>query len=272
MNIKVEQFKKKLEKLEKFIDNKEVFKEHELIEWIAACVSFFTEIGINNEIIRGFMKTFEFELPDENERLFSNAFRHKKIGPFKYNIDTEHKELGYEINSNSDFEFNKKPSKDIYYVRIAFVAAKAILQKEQREERIVPKFLILALSKNKKYSNLISSLELIEKSYQDKNADGLVKNSLTLLDSILNFDSKLKLKKPKGKLNCLIDNEDKRKKFGVSKDFVEALNNNRVIRNEEVMHKDLPLKYNIPFLVSLSFAHLVLLFLEITITTGKIIK
>ena len=96
--------------------------------------------------------------------------------------------------------------------------------------------------------------------------------SLTFLDSILNFNNTLKKEKSKGKLNCLIDNKDERKKFGVSKDFVEALNNNRVIRNEEVIHKDLPLKYNIPFLVSLSFAHLVLLFLEVTIITGKIIK
>ena len=247
----IEQLEKEINYLDNFFEKKKIFQENEIIEWVAYCVALFSKTGVNSEIISDFLKFF-------------GCFRTKrdklpwiiyKLGPFSRSYGSD----SYELEGS------------LYYKKIAFTSARTILKNKQEEEKLVPSWLIKNLS-DKKYSNLISSLELIEKSYQDKNADGLVKNSLTLLDSVLNFDSKLKLKKPKGKLNCLIDDENEREKFGVSKDFVTALNNNRVIRNEEVIHKDLPLKYNIPFLVSLSFAHLVLLFLEITIITGKIIK
>lgn len=253
--IEIEQLEKEINYLDNFFEKEKIFHENKIIEWIAHCVALFSKIKVNNEIISNFLKFFGGFRTKRNETNFGMNSIIYEFGPFSKSQMTDY----YELTGS------------LYYKKIAFTSARAILKSKQEEEKLVPSWLIKNLS-DKKYSNLISSLELIEKSYQDKNADGLVKNSLTLLDSVLNFDSKLKKKEPKGKLNCLIDNENERKKFGVSKDFVTALNNNRVIRNEEVIHKDLPLKYNIPFLVSLSFAHLVLLFLEITITTGKIIK
>ncbi|MDF1498750.1 MAG: hypothetical protein P1P85_05385 [Patescibacteria group bacterium] len=247
--IEIEQLEKEINHLDNF------FEENKIIEWIAHCVALFSKIKVNNEIISNFLKFFGGFRIRKNEMNFGINSVIYEFGPFSKSQKDNH----YELTGS------------LYYKKIAFTSARVILKSKQEEEKLVPRWLIKELP-IKKYSNLISSLELIEKSYQDKSADGLVKNSLTLLDSILNLDNKLKEKEPRGKLNCLIDNKNEREKFGVSRDFVTALNNNRVIRNEEVIHKDLPIKYNIPFLVSLSFAHLVLLFLEITITTGKIIE
>lgn len=258
MNIKIEQLKKRLDSLEKFLDTKKCFQKSDLICWISGCVSLFVEIGVSEEIINKFMKTFEFE----------EGLGNISIGPFCFSYGSG--DSGYSY-INSDIQDNL--SRDIYYVNIAFTAAKAILQREQDEERLIPKFLITTISENGKYSNIFSSLELLERFYQEKNSDGLFKESATLLSSVLSLSPELKDKKDLGPmLMCLIDNEDVRKKFGIDPDFARALNNSRLIRNFKSVHKELPIKYDISFLVSLSCAYLVILFLEITISVGEIIK
>lgn len=260
MNVKIEQLQNRLERLEKFIISKEYFQKKELISWISSCVSLFTELGVSNEIISKFMETFEFD---------DSVTNWNKIGPFLYSIKGE----------NSGFRYFRGSSyKSIienYYVNIAFTTSKVILKHERDEERLVPKFLISAISENGKYSNILSSLELLERFYQEKNEDGLLKESITLLSSILSIVPKLKDKKDLGPmLMCLVEkeNEDIRKKFGVDPDFIRALNNSRLIRNSKSVHKELPIRYDIPYLVSLSCAYLVILFLEITMSTGDVIK
>lgn len=267
MNLKIEQLKSRLEKLEACIDGKKVFRDHELLAWIAASVAFLSEVGVNNEIINGFMRTFEFKrLGDLGEK--------PRIGPFVYNYDFDNKdgELGYKLESNSLFFGDNKPSRDIFYIRVAFTAAKAKLNREQEEERITPRFLIDSLSQDSKYSHVVSSLELIEQAYKDKSPDGLVKNSTTLLDSILDLDGTLKAKEEVSKkLRVLMTDRGIREKFGVERELIFALNNSRLIRNLRSVHKDRPLKYDIPFIVAVSCAYLVVVLLENTLSHGELI-
>jgi len=267
MNLRIEQLKNQLKKLEDYINSKAVFQKQELLLWIATTIAFLSEVGINSEIVNGFMRTFEFK------NLRCGLRGKPEIGPFVYDFDINDRESGYKLENNF-FSFDTgKPSQDIYYVRVAFTAIRAKLNREQEEERLVPKFIIDCLSNNGKYGHIISSLELIEQSYSNKDTDGLVKNSITLLGSILDLDDQLKDKGSLSrKLSMLNNNKVICAKFGIEKEYIFALNNSRIVRNIKSAHKNLPLKYDMPFVITSGFAYLIVMFLEITIATGEILK
>lgn len=262
MNIKIRNLGKRIKALEDFINEKAEFDENELLEWISKSTSLFLEIGVNNEIVRGFMKTFEFSPTDRR-----GIGRIKPdIGPFTYRGEN------YRMDSGLFSWSSAMPSQDIFYVRVAFTAAKAILRREQDEERLVPKFMINLLSEENKYPHIVSSLELIEQSYSSRDKDGLVKNSLTLLDTILNLENTIKEKSLSKKLVILINDRLIREKFGVDKELIFALDRSRLIRNHKSVHKNKPIEYDIPFLVAVGCAYLIIMLLEYTIATGEFIK
>jgi hypothetical protein len=141
------------------------------------------------------------------------------------------------------------------------------------EERIVPKWIIKDVSELDKVKILPSLLNSLEDSYQNKDANNIIVNTSSLLEYVLSLDSDLKRKRGlKGKILSLLENDDKLNKFGISKDVIIALNTFRVIRNEKIAHKKIPIKYNIPIIVSVSFASLVIFFLECLILNGEIIE
>jgi hypothetical protein len=111
----------------------------------------------------------------------------------------------------------------------------------------------------------VSSLELVQHKYENIDSEGLITESITLLNSALDWDAELKEKDKLGaKLSILIQNSTKRESFGVSEDLVKALNSARIIRNEKIVHKNNPLKYELPFLIATTFAYLVIFFVECT--------
>lgn len=261
MNLKAQEYREKLRSLVDFIDSKTVFQEDELLGWVLQCVSLFTELKINDEIIRGFMDTFEFDISEDHL---------KKIGPFFYHYDWDkEKESGYSLRGIL-IHF-KYPSQDIYYVNLAFNAIAAVIRNIEDENRLVIKPIINSLSKFTEYKHIVSSLELMEKYYQDKDADGLIKNSLTLLDSIFELEQQLSSKDLCNKLRTICADIQLMKNFGISKELVFALDNDRLIRNV-LTHKKLPIKLNIPFLVSLGCAYLVIMVLESAMYAGVYFK
>ncbi|MFH1564446.1 MAG: hypothetical protein ABIC82_01190 [bacterium] len=160
MNLKSQEYKKRAEALKQFIDNKTVFQEKELLDWISQCVSLFAELKVNDEIIREFMKTFEFEIDD----IMGNF--NKKISPFRYDsgissFNSNPRESGYYFGNG----FCKYPSQDVYYIKLAFTASEAIIEKIGDEEHLVSKVIINSLSEDIKYKHIVSSLELMEKYY-----------------------------------------------------------------------------------------------------------
>jgi len=269
-NIQVEQFKKKLAELEKFGDDLyRKYDESEIVGWIAECVRVFYEIGVDAVIIRHFLEYFSFEVSeveDPHQIRFSGMDKkyHKvnAIGPFHEQVGTYGWTDGYVL------------SRGFGYTKIAFSVARNILKNKIEEKRIVPPWLAVEMSKkSEQMGHISSSLENMEARYKKLDAEGLVSEAITLLHSVLNFDVDLAQKSKLGsKLNFLIENKDKLKDFGVSKDLVQALNCARVIRNEKVEHKDIPLKYEIPFMIATSFAYLVIFFVECAILHGKVIS
>lgn len=272
-NIQIEQFNKRLEELGKFTQGHGgTYKETEIIDWIADCVNLFYEVGVDFVVIRHFLDYFNFRIvevkindsivgfPSHEDRFEKVRF----IGPFQEEfIDTNyfrHKTGNYILTES------------FYYAKIAFSVARNTLKSKIAEKRIVPFWLVEQTTAQEKLKHLTSSLELIENKYEQKDARGLVAESVTLLDGVLNLDKDLKIKDSVGgKLNSLIENEPKRQSFGVSRDLVAGLNSGRILRNEKVIHKEAPLKYEVPFLIATSFAYLVLFFMECAILNGKVI-
>ena len=254
--IQTEQFKNKLDNLGKFTVNKKEFTSEEIINWLAECVTTFSEIGVSQIIIDDFLKFFS--LKREKTKYKKSFYKDgiitiQSFGPFKEKIEKIGPDysLGSENMINAFVLTNQyEVSNNFYYAKIAFSAAKNILKQTTDGEKLVPHWLQNTFKESEEYSHLNSSLKLIEENYRDKNTSGLITNAITLLDTILNIDSELNKKgRLGGKLNSLIENEKKRKTFGVSTDLVKALNNGRIIRNEGIIHKDVPIKYNIPFII-----------------------
>lgn len=273
--LQIKKYRNKLNRLGKFVSNHNgPFKESEIIDWISESVNVFYEIGVDSVIIKHFLdyyntRTVEvivepnFSFPGAKEKIE----RITAIGPFHEEIPSLY--FGHKPYKTGNYVL----SGSFYYAKVAFSSARRVLENNIEEKRIVPLWLIEQISENDKISHLASSLELIENKFEQKDVDGLITESVTLLDSILNLDPVLKLKRNIGsKLSSLIDDNKQENIFGVDGDFLRGLNCGRIIRNKKVIHKNIPLKYNLPFLVATSFAYLVIFFTECAILNGKVIK
>lgn len=272
-SIQITQYKEKLFALGEFSKKRSGYTEQEIIDWVSECIGVFYEIGVDAVIIRNFLDYFSFgsvEVADDHMMSpMSEPKYHKTktIGPF---YETTERAYVFSHRSGTG-EYGLVGS--FYYAKIAFSSAQNILKHGVEEKRIVPVWLIEQLAPLSELNHISASLELIEIKYEESDTLGLIGVVNTLLQSVLDLDTDLAKKdKLGGKLKLLIDNEKIRGKFGVSKDLVDGLNCARLIRNEKVVHKDVPLKYDIPFMVAVSFAYLVLFFVECSILNGKIIN
>ncbi len=265
--LKLEDLKKQLQDLEKFINSGTIFTKDQLYNWLTRCVALFSYIGLNEVVIKLFLDSFKplsesSPYPSLNDMFNTDPI---SIGPFK----KENKSTPfYELPKSY---FGDVKIEEMYPIKIAFESARYMLLQKEDEERLVSKSMIDVLSGNEKYLHVVSSLNDLQKAYENKDSEKLSSNAVTLLDSILNLNQELKAKKDVSqKLRTLLTNAPMRDMFGISKEIIFALDNARIIRNYKSIHKSLPLKYDIPFLVGTSFAYLVLLFLEIVISTEKV--
>lgn len=260
-NIKNKQLEEKLKELKNFPNSKDNFYEEEIFNWVAECVSLFTEIGINTEIIGSFMKNFEYE---ETKTGSLPQFKKMSIGPF-IREEFEYATLGH------PYEF--KDIKKTHYIKIAFTAARTILERGIEERRIVPISLIEELKQRQKYKQLANTLELLEGAYQKRDEQKMLNEANNLLDEILSLHSGLNKGNISAKLKKIRTDPKIKNQFGnPSDEILNALDNNRIIRNKKSGHIKTPLKYSISLLVALSYAYLVIMFLEIVISSSRLIK
>jgi hypothetical protein len=282
--IEIEKYDKELKRLIRFIFSKKEFKETEIVDWISNCVNVFSNIGVDQIIIEDFLRYFVFREKKVaiTDSVIPGMGRTKDVwvkmfGPFRKELEKSY-DLSRDMFSTSGDQSNidlYKRCGSLYYMKIAFSSATNILKNKEYEKRLVPIWLIESLEELGCYSNILISLEQIESKYQDKNIGSLISNATTLLDSILNLDSDLNEKTLGKKLFSLEDKKHgklKRVQFGVSRDLIISLNCSRVIRNEKEIHRDKTLKYNIPFMVAVSYAYLVIFFLESVILNGNLIN
>lgn len=268
-NIQINHLNDRLNSLGKFTQNRSSYKESAIIDWIADCVNLFYEIGVDSVIIRNFLDHFRSRTEEiEIEVWHGGKVKEKQmvnaIGPFREEI----------MGGLTPFRTgNYVLAGSFYYAKVAFSAATNTLKNKVEEKRIVPFWMVEQISQAENLTHIASSLELIETKYEQGNTDGLVSETITLLESILNLDSELEKKGKLGsKLNTLIDNPTERQKFGVSEDLVRGINCGRILRNEKMTHKKASLKYEFPFLIASSFSYLVLFFVECAILNGKVIS
>ena len=193
--IELKQLETQLNDLNAFVIGKKIeHTEDEIIEWVSKCISVFSGLGINEVIVSKFIEYFSPDIL--NESIINGR---KKMGNFEGRL-----------------YFSDKYSKvnESYLIDIAFLTAKSILGRLSEEERLVPSWMLRELANNKEYSNIYSSLELIEKNYTDKDSDGIIKNSLSLLENVLDLDDDLKKEGNLGnKIKRLVGDKEKASKF-----------------------------------------------------------
>lgn len=234
-----------------FVSSQFRLKLDDFLDWFSSCLNVFEQIQLQNYIVKNFIFSCEKKLDEKRK---------------------DDGEIYIYFNGNDEDR-----------IKVAFRLSELKILRLDESERIVPKYLINALNESDNYSHIVSSLELIEKNYEERNSEALNTEVITLLDSILNLDEDLQVIKKEGKkdriiniglkLDFLIKENDLREKFGVDKNMVLTLNNARAIRNVKNVHKNnLPIEFNTPFIVSMGFASLTILFLEMTLATGELIK
>jgi len=262
--MKTQDLKNQLEKLTKFLGKKE-FEGNEIVTWISQCVSFFSLLKVNEIIISGFIEPFKHV--DKIKNSYGAGYlADTEIGPFVY--DETNKKYKLENFSFSWKNFHK----ETLPLSIAFVTAKKIIENYEDSEKLIPKSLINFFESKPKFTPIHSSLQLMEQNYEAKDSEDLAANSIALLGSILGLESTLigkDLSKQISNIKCdktLLD------KFGVRSEVITALDNSRILRNYLTSHKSIPIEYNVPFAVSLGTAYLVIMFLQITMSTGELIK
>lgn len=229
---------------------------------------FFSKLKINNLIITKFI---DFYWPKyiEEETEESKLLSSQTLIPRTY--ETKRKLGNYDATTTP----HCLKECDSYLATIAFLMANENITKMEEELKIIPSWLIREFEDKKTYSNILSRLILIEKNYENKDADAILKNSITLLENILDLNTEVERKgNISKKIKYLMgkENNEQLKKFGVKKEFMEAFNNFRIIRNTESVHTEASIKYDIPFLVAVSNAYLVILLLKFTLATGELIS
>lgn len=261
--MKLKDLKRQLKELTELISSKESFSKEELFTWLTESVAFFSYLGVNEIIIKTFITSFSPS--GNNSSLMRGMFDEPNhIGPFERDMKSFKYKLAKDFIGRTKIE-------DTYPLLMAFRTAEYLIEQKADEERLVSKSLVQAISDNKKLSNIASLLNDLQRGYENKDTDKLYTSSISLLEAVLNLEPTLKLKKNvSSKLRVLLSNEVTRGKFGVHKEFIVALDNSRILRNIKSVHKNIPIKYDSPFIFGLSFAYLVLVFIEIAMSTGSL--
>lgn len=242
-----ENLEQKLHELELFSKRTDDFSGVEVTSWVIECHSFFSAISVDNKIIKDFMSAMDLNT-----------------------MEIARGEFGALVPSDRQFKWHSVPARK-YDIAIAFGVASLKIKSIKEDKNLVPQWLLDSLSGNENLAGVFTQLNSIETGHEKKSPELLMTSANTLLDMLLDFNDILKTKRRLGpKLQSLIENEEYREFFGASRDMVISLNNSRVIRNDGIVHPSTDLKNNIPLLVAISYAYLVVFFLTIFLATGNL--
>ncbi len=257
------ELKKQLISLREFLD-KDTYSAEEIVDWVSGCVAFFSAIGVSDVIVSGFMKSFEYT---EHAAANTMIIFSTNIGPFIGDLDTK------VYRKKEDWTYLSKGNihSETIYLKIAFKTAESIISNFEEAQRLVPKSLVAFFSEKPEFSQIYSSLVLLEQNFKDRDSISLATNAIALLGSILNLETSLVGRDLSNQLRQLQSNASTIAKFGVRGEVIFALDNSRILRNHLASHKNVPIEYNVPFAVALGTAYLIIMFLQITMATGILI-
>jgi hypothetical protein len=243
---RIEYLKKQLtEYLEKF-KSTPAWGIDELTVWYIQCLMLLEEIGINDNLLDNFSTYFNPHLIQSNDN--ASLFILLDQGPLKTKFGSTHMMT---INGVFEFAFKK-------------------LETMEEEERLIPKFLINYFKEKEEYGAIFTTLKTIEDSVSGKNIDTLITSANTLLDLILDSVEELKGKKLGTKLTLLKDNKVLSESLSINSEIILALNNCRITRNEGLIHPLPAAKNSIPYIMAVSYAHLVIMTLINLLSVGKL--
>jgi len=257
--LQIQRYKEQLENIDNYLINylkTEPFPDRkEIMMWSANLGMLFKDIGLPDFIIKDFLAVFDVRNDQKNivhykERMTQAIRNGKTEGLLSNHI----------------------------FVPIEIAKCTALVRLEQLEgdHKLVPKWLIEEVGRIPSLNHIYSLLKALQTSFDDKSPEGLCSNANSLLSAILNLHPDLASKEIGTQLQILIDekNDGKLKLSfgGLSKDFFRGLNNSRLIRNVRTTHSTKSMKHNIPLLVGMASAYLVITLLETTLANGNLIE
>lgn len=258
MDIKLKQLKEKQEEIEAFWESAKAQRTKaiagvSLRKWVVDSVVHFMEVGVDINIIDLFIKRCEFQKDDKGNG---------SHGIFQFRI----LKRGYILRSHGE---SGDGSPFIIPVEVALRTSRMLIDRYEEEERIIPGSLI-GLFNNEKYQSIKLSLESIESNYQTKDPCGMLSSLITATELICKLIPELERERNVGSCLKKIYKTELSEKYNINKEIVWALNNARIIRNEEVAHIKAEHNGNVPMYEIVGYAHLLVLFVDSLFASGII--
>jgi hypothetical protein len=257
MNNRAQYYKSELDRLYAFLklDNDgQTYTPSEIRIWVGECTSIFLVLNLPDTLVNKFLQSFDSK-----------------------NIDYDNGGAFMRLNGNPDYIYRTGFRDRLYYFDLVFKVAFEIVNQLEEQNRFVPKYLI-ELIRNIGNTTLESLLDELENAYTSLDGQKLITTANSIVDLLLDLQIVLKAKRNLGsKLTTLIDRSNSiiRSDFGDESQIMDiaiALNNSRVIRNTRMIHPHGILSTSISSAQAISYSSLVILFLEITLSTGKLLK
>ena len=153
-------------------------------------------------------------------------------------------------------------------VLVALSVSRSIVDRLEDEERLVSNTLI-KLFESEKHQPIKLALESVETNYQTRDACGMMSSLITATELICKLIPELENERKISKcLKQLFDDEKLLEKYKINQEIVWALNNARIIRNEEIVHLKQGHTGTVSMYEAVGYAHLLLLFTNSLLASG----
>jgi len=255
MNIKIEQLKKRQSEIEAFFEKTKTkaVTGPVLRKWIVDSVIHFTEIGVSVNLIDLFIERCEFQ---EDKR------GTKSHGIFKPSFLNG----GYILRDKGK---TRDVSPFIIPIQVALGVSRMLVEKYEEEERIIPKSLIAEFD-TEKHQPIKLALEGIETNYKTRDSRGIMGPLVTATELICKFIPELNNEKNISVcLRKLYGEKGLYEKYRINREVLWALNNARIVRNEEIIHAKPEYEGNVPMHEAVGYAHLLVLFIDSIFASNK---
>lgn len=186
----------------------------------------------------------------------------------------------YMISAEKEAIFNTDPRNNSYYKKTHtkhegafssfFLLCDALISRVKDREQLVPQYLLSVLD-NAKNQDIISFLVRINLEYEAGSGNGLLEASNSLLNACLDRVTEISGKKlggKRGKIAILLEDNGLRERYGLDKELILALNNDRITRNVISVHTTKGSSSKISLAIAASYAYLSVLVLQILISRG----
>lgn len=279
--LKIKKWKQTHKELLKFIENNNIVTDDQIRDWIAKCIVYFTEIGVQPNIIDYFLSKIEYHKEKAGKKLsylitpgiYNNEDEEDKykyetgIGPFTFSSASG----GYIVKdgvNRLELEPKQVDRTKMTPILVAFKVAENIIENYEEEERIIPKTLLKEFN-TERTQGIHLSMKSIQNAYSKRNIENILAALITTTNLTCELIPELDQIRDLGpKLKKIYETKSIYDKYNINREIVWALNNSRIIRNYNIHN---PKKENHTTLYeAVGFCHLLVLFLTSMLSSGEI--